>query len=70
MFGPKAEIGFEPRTTCFDTLKNDQLSQNVKLLGNYEFNHLIIILTNPPTPPQTTQTNTHCPSRMTFMWGF
>ena len=38
------ETKFEFRTTYFDTMINDHLSQKLKLLGNDEFNYLIIIL--------------------------
>ena len=31
------------RTSCFDIMMNYQLSQKLKLLGNFELNHLIII---------------------------
>ena len=39
------EIEFELKTSSSDTIINFQLSQNLMLLGNCEFNHLTIILT-------------------------
>jgi hypothetical protein len=43
--GAGVETRFELKITYSDTLINYQLSQNLKLLGNNEFNHLTIILT-------------------------
>ena len=40
----KVETGFKLRTTYSDTMINYQLSYKHKLLGNYEFYHLTIIL--------------------------
>ena len=40
----KVETGFKLRTTYSDTMINYQLSYKLKLLGNYEFYHLTIIL--------------------------
>ena len=42
--GGGVETKFELRTTYFDTMINDHLSQKLKQLGNDEFNYLIIIL--------------------------
>ena len=40
------ETGIELSISCSDTMINYQFSQKLKLLGNSEFNHLIIILTS------------------------
>ena len=40
------ETGIELSIFCSDTMIYYQFSQNLKLLGNSEFNHLIIILTS------------------------
>jgi len=41
------EIEFELKITYFDTMTTYLYSQNSKLIGNSEFNHLTIILTTP-----------------------
>ena len=43
------KTGIKLRISYSDTILNYQLSQKLKLLGNDEFNHLIIILTLPLT---------------------
>jgi hypothetical protein len=43
--GGRVKVGFEFRITCSDTMINSWLSWMLKLLGNCECNHLIIILT-------------------------
>ena len=45
MGGRVKETGIELMTSYFDTMLNYRLSQKLKLLGNGEFNHLIISLT-------------------------
>ena len=44
--GGGMETGIELSISCSDTMINYQFSQKLKLLGNSEFNHLIIILTS------------------------
>ena len=41
------EIEVELKITYFDTMTKYLYSQNSKLIGNSEFNHLTIILTTP-----------------------
>ena len=43
--GGRVESGFELKITCSDIMRNYQFSQNLKLLGYGEFNHLTNILT-------------------------
>ena len=43
--GGRMETGIEFKVLYFDTILNYWLSQKLRLLGNYEFNHLTIILT-------------------------
>jgi hypothetical protein len=40
------ESRFELGIKCSNTMRNYQLSQKLKLLGNGKYNHLINILTN------------------------
>ena len=44
--GGRVKLGIELRIPCSDTMLNYWLSQKLKLLGNGEFNHLTISLTN------------------------
>ena len=43
--GGTVKTGIKLKISYSDTILNYQLSQKLKLLGNDEFNHLIIILT-------------------------
>ena len=45
--GGGVKPGIKLKISCSDTILNYRLSQKLKLLGNDEFNHLIISLTKP-----------------------
>lgn len=44
--GGRLETKFKFRASCSSSMINYLLSQKFKLIGNHEFNHLNIILTN------------------------